>query len=142
MCVCGHVQLSQQLDAAESAAHTALQQAAVQHQQQLEGLAADHAARVDMLRGELAADATRRAGAEATTRVRLVSWLSRCKAFTMVGALPVLPGPCAAVRGDMQEHRSAFSMLLLLNAVVSSVLCLVLTACMHWVFVKRLKRRQ
>lgn len=65
-------QLSQRLSAAEAAANSGLHQAAMHAQEQLEQLSAGHTARVDALRAELAADAARRAEAEAKAQVCLV----------------------------------------------------------------------
>lgn len=70
-CFC--LQLLKRVAAAESAAQSGLQQAAAHYQQQLEQLAASHTARIDALRGELAADASRRADTEGKIHVSMLS---------------------------------------------------------------------
>lgn len=66
---CPNVQLKQQLAAAQTAAVATEEQASSQHQAQLEGLSAGHAARIQQLQLDLAADAAKRADLEGQIKV-------------------------------------------------------------------------
>lgn len=66
------LQLRRQLAAAEAAAAAAGETASSQHQAQLEGLSAGHAARIRQLQEELATEACRRADLEARAQVSLL----------------------------------------------------------------------
>jgi hypothetical protein len=85
-----HLQLTQQLSAAEAAARVQLQQVEAQHRAELEELSAGHAARVELLRGELAADATTAKKAE--TRMQVCC--SMLTALQSVCCLCVCPLVC------------------------------------------------
>jgi hypothetical protein len=79
--------LKQQLAAAQAAAAAAEEQASSQHQAQLDGLSAGHAARIQQLQSDLAANAAKRADLESQIEVSCSDCHTSNSAGLMVTAL-------------------------------------------------------